>query len=444
MANTELEKTIEELEAEVLSELEEANGADAPKKSAIPAETVGKAKSNPEDASMQDTGAAVVSPTQGDAPAKKVAGAAKEVSGDPAQKGEGKPDAMSKAKEAGQNKSLAAGYEPDGDENLSEMEHEMMKKDEMMKGMKKEMAKMTKAEMVNAMYEMMKGQKKENLMAMFKGMNNAMHPEGMHDKEEMMKKDEQAKSEAVEKRVKEIDVKEHVDALMNGEGDLSEEFKRKAATVFEAAVKSKVRDEVTRLEDEYKTELDESIKSTKEELSEKVDNYLNYVVEEWMKENELAIERGLKGEIAEDFISGLKQLFEDHYVDIPDEKYDVLEAQSDKITELEKKLNESMEKIIELNGKTSSLVREQVISESTSDLADTEIEKFKSLIEDVEFTDEESFKEKLGTLKESYFPKSKPVKAQTVDDVETGTAQDIDTTDSMKAYMTALGKYGNK
>ena len=444
MANTELEKTIEELEAEVLSELEEANGADAPKKSAIPAETVGKAKSNPEDAAMQDTGAAVVSPTQGDAPAKKVAGAAKEVSGDPAQKGEGKPDAMSKAKEAGQNKSLAAGYEPDGDENLSEMEHEMMKKDEMMKGMKKEMAKMTKAEMVNAMYEMMKGQKKENLMAMFKGMNNAMHPEGMHDKEEMMKKDEQAKSEAVEKRVKEIDVKEHVDALMNGEGDLSEEFKRKAATVFEAAVKSKVRDEVTRLEDEYKTELDESIKSTKEELSEKVDNYLNYVVEEWMKENELAIERGLKGEIAEDFISGLKQLFEDHYVDIPDEKYDVLEAQSDKITELEKKLNESMEKIIELNGKTSSLVREQVISESTSDLADTEIEKFKSLTDDLEFTSEESFREKLDTLKESYFPKTIPVDTQTIDDVETGTAQDIDTTDSMKAYMTALGKYGNK
>ena len=444
MANTELEKTIEELEAEVLSELEEANGADAPKKSAIPAETVGKAKSNPEDASMQDTGAAVVSPTQGDAPAKKVAGAAKEVSGDPAQKGEGKPDAMSKAKEAGQNKSLAAGYEPDGDENLSEMEHEMMKKDEMMKGMKKEMAKMTKAEMVNAMYEMMKGQKKENLMAMFKGMNNAMHPEGMHDKEEMMKKDEQAKSEAVEKRVKEIDVKEHVDALMNGEGDLSEEFKRKAATVFEAAVKSKVRDEVTRLEDEYKTELDESIKSTKEELSEKVDNYLNYVVEEWMKENELAIERGLKGEIAEDFISGLKTLFEDHYVDIPDEKYDVLEAQSEKISELENKLNESMDTILELNGKTSNLVREQVISESTSDLADTEIEKFKSLTDDVEFTTEESFREKLDTLKESYFPKSKPVETQTVDDVETGTAQDIDTTDSMKAYMTALGKYGNK
>jgi len=437
MANTELEKTIEELEAEVLSELEEANGADAPKKSAVPAEKSGDAKSNPEDAPKQDTGAAVVSPTQGDAPAKKVASAAKEISGDPAQKSEGKPDAMDKAKEAGKNKSLAAGYEPEGEENLSEMEHEMSH--EMMK---KEMMKMKKDEMVNAMYEMMKGQKKENLMAMFQGMKDAMEPkEGMHDKKEEKDK---TKSEAIEKRVKEIDVKEHVDALMNGEGDLSEEFKRKAATVFEAAVKSKVRDEVTRLEDEYKTELDESIKSTKTELTEKVDNYLNYVVEEWMKENELAIERGLKGEIAEDFISGLKQLFEDHYVDIPDEKYDVLEAQSDKITELENKLNESMEKIVTLNNKASSLIREQVISESTSDLADTEIEKFKSLTDDVEFTTEESFREKLDTLKESYFPKSKPVETQTVDDVETGTAQDIDTTDSMKAYMTALGKYGNK
>ena len=437
MANTELEKTIEELEAEVLSELEEANGADAPKKSAVPAEKSGDAKSNPEDAPKQDTGAAVVSPTQGDAPAKKVASTAKEVSGDPAQKSEGKPDAMDKAKEAGKNKPLAAGYEPEGEENLSEMEHEMSH--EMMK---KEMMKMKKDEMVNAMYEMMKGQKKENLMAMFQGMKDAMEPkEGMHDKKEEKDK---TKSEAIEKRVKEIDVKEHVDALMNGEGDLSEEFKRKAATVFEAAVKSKVRDEVTRLEDEYKTELDESIKSTKTELTEKVDNYLNYVVEEWMKENELAIERGLKGEIAEDFISGLKQLFEDHYVDIPDEKYDVLEAQSDKITELENKLNESMEKIVTLNNKASSLIREQVISESTSDLADTEIEKFKSLTDDVEFTTEESFREKLDTLKESYFPKSKPVETQTVDDVETGTAQDIDTTDSMKAYMTALGKYGNK
>ena len=117
-------------------------------------------------------------------------------------------------------------------------------------------------------------------------------------------------SEAIKERLKSVDVSEHVDALMNGEGDLSEEFKRKAATVFEAAVKSKVREEVERLEEDYRKDLDENMVKTQEELTEKVDNYLNYVVEEWTKENELAIERGLKGEIAEDFISGLKQLFD--------------------------------------------------------------------------------------------------------------------------------------
>ena len=159
-----------------------------------------------------------------------------------------------------------------------------------------------------------------------------------------------------------------------------------------------------------------------------------------MKENELAIERGLKGEIAEDFISGLKQLFEDHYVDVPDEKYDVLEAQSEKISELEGKINEMMEKSIELKNTNASLVKEQVMSEVSSDLADTEIEKFRGLIEDVDYSDEQSYRDKLATLKESYFPKVQPQTTETIDDVETGNAQDIDTTDSMAAYMTAIGR----
>ena len=456
----EIDQTIEELEQEVLAELEEANGAngktDAPTEGSVPAEKMEKGKSNPEDAPMQDTGAAVVSPTQGDAPAKKTTGAAKEVSGQAMQKGEGQPDKMDTPNDGMKKvaKSLAAGdqIDHDGDElaekqtksegmhDKKEMQH--MDKKEMQhmnkEMMKKEMAKMTKQEMINAMYEMMKGEKKDALMAMYGGMKqemDKMKKEGGHLPSE--------KNEAVEARIKSVDVSDHVDALMNGEGNLSEEFKRKAATVFEAAVKSKIRDEVERLEEEYKTELDESIEQTKAELSEKVDTYLNYVVEEWMKENELAIERGLKGEIAEDFISGLKTLFEDHYVDIPDEKYDVLEAQSEKITELEGKLNESIQQVVELRKDKGSLIREKVISEASEDLADTEIEKFKSLTEDVEFTDEESFREKLGTLKESYFPKSKPVETQTVDDVETGNAQDIDVTDSMDSYMRAIGKYGN-
>ena len=422
MAN-ELDKTIEELEAEVLSELEEANGQDAPMKSAGKPDPMDKSK-----AEVIDTGAPVVSPTQKDAAAKKLAAKAKEISGDAQQKGEGKPDAMSKAKEAGQNKSLAAGHVPEGDEVIAEMDH----------AEKMEMPK-TKKEMMDKINAMYNGMSKDAL-------KNSYHeimkmPEMMKSKEETP--EEKEKKESVENRLKSIDVSEHVSALMNGEGDLSEEFKRKAATVFEAAVKSKVRSEVERMEDEYKSELEENINATKDELTEKVDSYMNYVVEEWMKENELAIERGLKGEIAEDFISGLKQLFEDHYVDVPDEKYDVLEAQSEKISELEGRINEMMEEQIQTKSTNSKLVKEQVLSDVSSDLAETEIEKFKSLIEDVDFTNEESYREKLGTLKESYFPKSAPVVTEAIDDVETGIAQDIDTSDSMAAYMSAIGRTVN-
>ena len=422
MADNELDKSIEELEAEVLAELEleEANGQDAPAKSGAPADKMDKV-----DGEVQDTGKAVVDPEQKDAPAKKVAAKAKEVGGQAPQKGEGKPDKMDK---------LAAGDEIDHDgQVMAEAEHE---DDEEEKEVEEEMPKNGKEaqEMMLKAMKKMSATEKKDLYAMY--MKNAAHD----DDEEEDEVDE-VKKEAIENRVKEIDVAEHVEALVNGEGDLSEEFKRKAATVFEAAVKSKIRTEIVRLENEYEEKLKEDVQSATEEMTDKVDTYLNYVTEEWMKENELAIERGLKGEIAEDFISGLKQLFEDHYIDIPDEKYDVLEAQSEKISELESKLSETIEKNVSLKDNNATLVKEQVISEVSEDLADTEIEKFKSLIDDVDYSDEDSFREKLGTLKESYFPKT-PISesTETVDDVETGTAQDIDLTPSMDAYMSAIGR----
>jgi uncharacterized protein (DUF2267 family) len=421
----ELDKTIEELEAEVLSELEEANGADAPMKSAGKADPMDKS-----DAEVQDTGNPVVSPTQKDAAAKKVAATAKKISGDAQQKSQGKQDSMDTPNDGMSKtaKPLAAGFEAEGDEVIAEMDK-----------MEMEVPK-TKMEMLKAMYSKMETMKAKDLKANYGKMMSQMDKmEGSYEETE----EEKEKKESVENRLKSIDVSEHVNALMNGEGDLSEEFKRKAATVFEAAVKSKVRSEVERMEDEYKSELEENINATKDELTEKVDSYMNYVVEEWMKENELAIERGLKGEIAEDFISGLKQLFEDHYVDVPDEKYDVLEAQSEKISELEGRINEMMEEQIQSKSVNATLVKEQVLSVLSSDLAETEIEKFKSLIEDVDFTTEESYREKLGTLKESYFPKSAPVVTEAIDDVETGIAQDIDTSDSMAAYMSAIGRTVN-
>ena len=375
MSNT--EKTIEELEAEVMAELEEGMH-DAPTKGAVAAEPMKKVKNG----EMQDTGKAVVSPTQADAPAKKVAGAAKEIGGDAQQKGEGAPEKMKKlnAMAHGDKNEMAHGKKKKNgmDEGYTDeeiralchskdhdcatvVEHPVWGKGKPVHGShaipddegfvewydvqfkhgieekvmaedmeimvseahhEEEMPK-TKDKLMAAMHGAMKKMKKTELMAAY----GSMMKMGAHDDDE--KDDDDDMNEAIEKRLETVDVSEHVDALMNGEGDLSEDFKRKAATVFEAAVKSKIRDEVVRMENKYKTELDESIKSTKTELTEKVDTYLNYVVEEWMKENELAVERGLKGEIAEDFISGLKQLFEDHYVDVPDEKYDVLEAQSE-------------------------------------------------------------------------------------------------------------------
>ena len=415
---SELEKTIEELEKEVLAELEEAE--DPTKKGAAPAAKAEKIDTATPGGEIEDGGAAVVSPDQGDSPAKKLVAKAKEISGDKTKKAAGKADAPEK---------LAAGDEVDRDgEELVEREEEITEKEEIMEAPK------TKKAMIQAMVDKMEMMKAGYMKSNYDSIMSAMDVEETSEPTE----EEKEKAEAVEARIKDIDVKEDVRALMSADDSLSEDFKIKAATIFEAAVKSKVRSEIERIHEEVLTEKEGEIDSFKDELAEKVDTYLNYVVEEWTKENELAIERGLKGEIAEDFISGLKQLFEDHYIDVPDEKYDVLEAQSEKISELEDKLNESIEKTVELTKVSSNLVREQVISEVSEDLADTEIEKFKSLTEDVDFTDEESFRVKLNTLKDSYFPKT--VVEQTFDDEDGSTAQDVDTTDAMSAYLSAISR----
>jgi hypothetical protein len=440
----ELDKTIEELEAEVIAELEEANdelaeaGADAPKKGSLPSEKGSKVEGE-----RQDTGAAVVDGEQSSAPAKAVAAKAKEVTGDAQQKDSEKDEKMNSKrskedtavkgapaqgknvhprKKASQPTAdhIAAGDEVDHDgEDLSESPR-------------------TKAEHL-AVFEKMTATEIKKMYSSHSAVDVSEDDQD-EDEEEIRDQEaiEAAKKEAVEKRIKEIDVKEDVEALMSSDDNLSEEFKEKAATIFEAAVKTRVRSEIERIVEEVASEKQSEMDAFKDELSEKVDTYLNYVVEEWTKENELAIERGLKGEIAEDFISGLKQLFEDHYIDVPDEKYDVLEAQSDKISELEEKLNSEISKSIEVKESNNSLVREQVISEVSEDLADTEVEKFKSLTQDVEFGNEESFKEKLNTLKESYFPKSQPSTSDDLDNETDSSAQDVDTSKSMQSYLSAI------
>ena len=276
--------------------------------------------------------------------------------------------------------------------------------------------------------------------------------EAMHDKEDMKKKDmmkagkmmkmKAGYHEEVEEKSTEdsLDIKSDVDALI-GDSDLSEEFKQKAATIFEAAIKSKVKAEAQRLEGEYETKLKENTESHKAEMVEKVDSYLNYVVEEWMKENQIAIERGSKGEIAEDFIGGLKKLFEDHYIDVPDEKYNVLEDQASKIEELEKKLNESIDKNVELNKANGELKRQDIIDEPSEDLADTAKEKFNKLAEEVEYSNEDDFRTKVKTIKESYFGKKEVKENDEIDNVAAGESSDNgDLSNAMAAYAAAISK----
>ena len=453
---SEIDKTIEELEQEVLADI---NEADALKKGAVKAEPMQKSG-----AEVDDTGPAVV---KSDDKKKDYAKSAKKDGSIPAKD---KAMAPAKMKEGytdeeirdlchskdhdcatvvehpiwGKGKPVHGSHAIPTDDGYVEwydvqfkhgVEEKVMAED--MKIVvseghhKEEEMPKTKEGMITAMNHAMKKMKKKELEATY--MKMGMHSDEKSDDEMEMEGLNKAK-EAIEKRLATINVSEDVDALVQGE-DLSEDFQKKAATIFEAAVKSKVRSEIERIEEEKTQEISEEVETFKTELAEKVDGYLDYVVKEWMTENELAIERGLKGEIAEDFIGGLKTLFEEHYIDVPDEKYDILESQAQKIEELEGKLNETIDKLTEKNKVENSLVKEQVIAKVSQDLAETQTEKFASLVEDVEFTDEKSFEEKLNTLKENYFPKSVPSETLTEENEET---KEIDVSGAMAAYMSAI------
>ena len=388
--------------AESVKEVMEATAPDAPKKNAVAAEP------SPLKNDAEDLGPAVVKPTDSNPDATKKV---KEVSGQAPQKSEGAPDPMPTLKKEGAK------------ETDKDSEDKEIKEGEMPAGLKKYLDKKDDAKKESTEDD----KAKEKVNASYKT-----------EDADAEKKDEKVKEEKEDK--KEIDVKEHVDALVAGDDSLSEEFKQKAATVFEAAIKSKVKEIAEDIQADYDKKLTEETSKSKDELVEKVDSYLAYVVEEWMKENELALERGIKGEIAEDFISGLKKLFEDHYIDVPDEKYNVLEDQSSKIEELNKKLNESIEKNVELSKENGEHKRQNIIDEASKELADTQKEKFNKLAEEVEYSNEEDFKTKVATIKESYFGKKESTSE--IDDVaaESNAEQPQDLTNAMAAYSAAISK----
>jgi hypothetical protein len=240
-----------------------------------------------------------------------------------------------------------------------------------------------------------------------------------------------------------IDIEEDVNALLGGE-ELSEEFKEKAKVIFEAALTSKIKEIQETLEVQFEAKLDEEREALKESLTERVDSYLEYVCEEWMKENELAIEHGLKTEMTESFLSGMKGLFEEHYVTIPEEKYDVLESMVDKLDDMETKLNEQIDKNIGLNKRLAESVSDNILDNVSEGLAATQKEKLASLAESIEFESEEEYREKLETLKESYFSRTPTTKSDAPQTLSEG----VDSTPApvagtMDAYLRTLGAFKN-
>ena len=263
------------------------------------------------------------------------------------------------------------------------------------------------------------------------------------DKASAEKKDKEVVAETKSDEI-EIDLSADVKALVSSDASLSEEFKDKAATIFETAVKTRIKEQTQILEAQYKDKLSTETETVKEAMVEKVDSYLNYVVEEWMKENELAVERGIRTEIAEDFITGLKDLFKEHYIDVPEEKYNVLDDLTSQNKKLEEKLNDQISKTVDLTKKVSDADKAKAIDEVSKDLADTEKEKFEKMAENIEYDSAEKFKEKLETVKESYFPKKEIAETSKseVDAVAANAPSDFTSgkSDAMAAYTAAITK----
>ena len=294
----------------------------------------------------------------------------------------------------------------ESDDDEEEEEEEQAKKEEVIK------VPTTKAAMIKALFDKVNGMKKEEVSSRWKELMNVAEAEdlgGPTPDDSRPEKDAVGKTKKKKKViVPEINVKEDIEALVQGE-ELSEEFKTKASTIFEAAVHQKVMEVATEkigdLEKEYQSNLQEEIVSFRDELTDKVDGYLNYVVEEWMRENELALEGSLRSEITEEFIGGLKNLFTEHYIEVPDEKVDIVEGLYDKVEELEEKLNSQIEENVKTKDELNEYRKDKILEEVCEDLADPQSEKMKSLGEGVSYEDDaDDFENKVKTIKENYFP----------------------------------------
>ena len=302
----------------------------------------------------------------------------------------------------------------------------------------------TKIGMINAMVEYMKGHKKDDIAASYGKLMSAFEPD---DEDEDEEDDEEEAKESKKKSVKEvkkvtkedIDVSDDVKALF-GEEDLSEEFKESATTIFEAAVVSKINEVLDTVSVDMDAELEAEKEDSIQTLSTRLDDYLEYVVEEWVKENEVAINSGIRAEIVENFMEGLRGLFTENYVDIPEEKVDLVDELAAKVQELETSVNEEMEKNIDISKQLQEIKKEQIIESISDGLSENQSDKLKSLADGVEFESEEDYTKKLETVKENYFPSEEVVSEIADDEPLEIEDDDKNVNGSMANYMNAISR----
>ena len=306
----------------------------------------------------------------------------------------------------------------------------------------------TKAGVIQAAVDMLKSARKEDAQKLFAKMTKIDEVDEDNDAEvaefdKAMKGSLPKKNELKAKaKVEAVDFDEDLDTIISEEATLSDGFRDKASTIFEAVLTSNIAEEVERLEAEYAQNLEEEVSDIGAQLVEKVDSYLNYVVENWMKENEVAVNQGLKTEIAEDFMTSLQAVFKEHYIEVPEGKEDLIDDLADQVAELEESLNKSTEENISLHGKVSSFEKDEVVRNASSGLAETEAEKLAKLCEDVEFDNKETFEQKVETIKQSYF---KGEVSESVDEVNSIAGEDEapaeELNDVMSRYTQAITKF---
>lgn len=325
--------------------------------------------------------------------------------------------------------------EDDEDEDDDDSDDEDDDVDEK-KNVKESAAPSTKAGMINAMYKEMSKMNKSDLQAAYDKLMASDDAEADDEDDDDVEESTDVETKATAKES--YDFEADLTALVTGEETLSEEFQGKAATIFEAAVKSKVSSEIDRLEEEYKVSLEEETAEFKSTMVDKVDGYLNYVVERWMDENRLAVENGLRNEISESFMEALKGVFVEHYIEVPESKVDLVDDLANQVKELEEQLTQETESNIRLNESVQAFQRTEIIAKASKDLAETEVEKLKGLIEDVDFEDAETFSKKVATIKESYFAKPIVQNNEEIDVATDEDGQEIEISGSMARYASAI------